>query len=185
MLAAELAVSRAKQLGRNRVCRFDSLPGADPNADPYQLHRFLKDESLATIQALAAAVDAKDPYTQGHSQRVAEYAVALARQIGLDEDEVTLLHTTAHCTMSARSASPMLILKKPGRLDDDERQIMETHPALGEVIVRKAPKLAADPARRPPPPRALGWRWLPRWPSPRRHSRAWRASWPWQTRLTP
>ena len=61
ILAAELAVSQAKQLGRNRVCRFDSVPGADENADPYQLHKFLKDSSLATIQALAAAVDAKDP----------------------------------------------------------------------------------------------------------------------------
>jgi len=143
VLAAELAVSRAKQLGRNRVCRFDSLPGADSNADPYQLHRFLKDESLATIQALAAAVDAKDPYTQGHSQRVAEYAVALAKRTGLTDDEVGLVHTTGTLHDVGKIGVPDAILKKPGRLEPEERQIMETHPALGEVIVRKAPKLVA------------------------------------------
>jgi len=144
VLAAELAVSRAKQLGRNRVCRFDSLPGADSNADPYQLHRFLKDESLATIQALAAAVDAKDPYTQGHSQRVAEYAVSLAKRAGLTEDEVVLAHTTGTLHDVGKIGVPDAILKKPGRLEPEERQIMETHPALGEVIVRKAPKLVAS-----------------------------------------
>ena len=143
VLAAELAVSRAKQLGRDRVCRFDSLPGADANADPYQLHRFLKDESLATIQALAAAVDAKDPYTQGHSQRVARYAVALAERAGMTDDEVALVHMTGTLHDVGKIGVPDAILKKPGRLDDEERQIMETHPALGEVIVRKAPKLVA------------------------------------------
>ncbi len=142
VLAAELAVSRAKQLGRNRVCRFDSLPGADQNADPYQLHRYLKDESLATIQALAAAVDAKDPYTQGHSQRVAEYAVALARQLGLSEDEIDLIHITGTLHDVGKIGVPDAVLKKPGRLETEERLVMETHPVLGEVIVRKAPKLA-------------------------------------------
>ena len=142
VLAAELAVSRAKQLGRNRVCRFDSLPGADQNADPYQLHRYLKDESLATIQALAAAVDAKDPYTQGHSKRVAEYAVALARQLGLPDDEINLIHITGTLHDVGKIGVPDAILKKPGRLETEERLVMETHPVLGEVIVRKAPKLA-------------------------------------------
>ncbi len=142
ILAAELAGSQAKQLGRDRVCRFDSVPGADENADPYQLHKFLKDSSLATIQALAAAVDAKDPYTQGHSRRVAEYACALARHIGLPADEIELLYTTGTLHDVGKIGVPDAILKKPGRLDDDERAIMETHPALGEVIVRKAPILA-------------------------------------------
>ena len=115
-LAAELAVSRAKQLGRDRVCRFDSLPGAEGGADPYQLHRFLKDESLATIQALAAAVDAKDPYTQGHSQRVAQYAVGLARALGLPEAEVDQVYVTGTLHDVGKIGVPDAILKKPGRL---------------------------------------------------------------------
>jgi diguanylate cyclase (GGDEF)-like protein len=141
-LAAELAVSRAKQLGRNRVCRFESSLESD-DQDPQQLHRFLKDGSLATIQALAAAVDAKDAYTRGHSQRVAEYSRDLARRIGLSEAEIELVFITGTLHDVGKIGVPDAILKKPGRLDDEERAIMETHPALGEVIVRKAPQLAA------------------------------------------
>ncbi len=143
ILAAELALSSAKQLGRNRVSRFDSLPGADENGDPYQLHKFLQDSSFATIQALAAAVDAKDPYTQGHSQRVAEYASALAKYIKLSQVEIELIYTTGTLHDVGKIGVPDAILKKPGRLDDDERAVMETHPVLGEVIIKKAPQLAS------------------------------------------
>lgn len=140
VMAAELAVAQAKQLGRDRICRFDGVPDA---ADPHQLHRFLKDGSLATIQALAAAVDAKDPYTQGHSQRVAEYAAALAERIGLSRAEVELVYMTGTLHDVGKIGVPDSVLKKPGRLEAEERAVMETHPALGEVIVRKAPQLAA------------------------------------------
>ncbi len=142
VMAAELAVARAKQLGRNRVCRFDSVPGANETADPYHLHRFLKDGSLATIQALAAAVDAKDPYTQGHSRRVAEYAARLAEWTGRPQVEVELIHTTGTLHDVGKIGVPDSILQKPGRLDNEERAVMETHPVLGEVIVRKAPQLS-------------------------------------------
>ena len=119
------------------------VTGADQDADPYQLHRFLKDGSLATIQALAAAVDAKDPYTQGHSQRVADYATSLARHVGASQAELELIHITGTLHDVGKIGVPDAILKKPGRLDDEERIVMETHPVLGEVIVRKAPQLAA------------------------------------------
>ena len=142
VFAAELAVSRAKQLGRDRVCRFDSVPGADQLADPYQLHKFWKDESLATIQALAAAVDAKDPYTQGHSKRVAFYAAEFALALNLPEGEVDQIHIMATLHDVGKIGVPDVVLQKPGRLTDEERVIIETHPALGEVIVRKAPALS-------------------------------------------
>jgi diguanylate cyclase (GGDEF)-like protein len=142
ILAAELAVSRAKSLGRNRVCGFDSVPGADETADPYQLHRFLKDESLATIQALAAAVDAKDTYTRGHSQSVAQYATDLARIMGFSQSDIQLVHTAGTLHDVGKIGVPDDILKKPGRLTDEERTVMETHPVLGELIVRKVPSLA-------------------------------------------
>jgi diguanylate cyclase (GGDEF)-like protein len=143
VLAAELALTRAKQLGRNLVCGFDSVPGADETADPYQLYRFMKDESLATIQALAAAVDAKDSYTRGHSQSVAQYATDLARYLGTSAADIELIHTTGTLHDVGKIGVPDAILKKPGRLTEEERTIMETHPVLGEVIVRKVPSLAA------------------------------------------
>jgi diguanylate cyclase (GGDEF)-like protein len=143
LMAAELAVSRAKELGRDRVCHFDSVPGADETSDPYQLYKFFKDRSLSTIQALAAAVDAKDPYTQGHSQRVAQYASELAHYVGMLDADIDLVYTTGTLHDVGKIGVPDAILKKPAPLDAEERTTMQTHPVLGEVIVRKAPQLAA------------------------------------------
>lgn len=140
-IAAELALARAKQLGRNRVCQFDSVPGAHSDADPYQLYRYMQDASLATIQALAAAVDAKDPYTEGHSRRVAEYAKELAEYIGMAQADLDLVYRTGTLHDVGKIGVPDSILKKPAKLNEDERAIMETHPVLGELIVRKAPQL--------------------------------------------
>ena len=141
VLAAELAMSRAHHVGRCSVSRFDSIPGADANADPFELHRFLRDASLATIQALAAAVDAKDPYTQGHSQRVANYASSLVRHLGGSEEEAQLVFRTATLHDVGKIGVPDAILAKPGGLTDEERETIQTHPLLGELIVKKAPQL--------------------------------------------
>lgn len=142
-LAAELAMAKAKQLGRNRVCRFDPVDELSATKNTVELQSFLAEGSYATMQALAAAVDAKDPYTQGHSQRVADYAAALAKRIGMSEEDVALIHITGTLHDVGKIGVPDAILQKPGRLDDEERRVMETHPVLGEVIVRKAPQLAA------------------------------------------
>ena len=140
-IAAELALARAKQLGRDRVCRFENVPGAEGDVDPYQLYKYMQDASLATIQALAAAVDAKDAYTKGHSTRVAEYARDLAQYLGLKESVQELTYRTGTLHDVGKIGVPDSILNKPSRLEDEERAIMETHPVLGELIVRKAPQL--------------------------------------------
>lgn len=141
LLSAEMALSRAKQLGRDRICRFDSVPGASSADDPFQLQQYLQDTTLATIQALAGAVDAKDPYTQGHSVRVARYAADLARFMGFEADFIDLVYKTATLHDVGKIGVPDSILAKPSRLDLEEQAIMETHPVLGELIVKKAPQL--------------------------------------------
>jgi diguanylate cyclase (GGDEF)-like protein len=147
-LAAELALAQAKQLGCNRICGFDSVAGAVgtatgmATADPYHLHRFMRDGSLATIQALAAAVDAKDPYTQGHSRRVADLSRLLAEGMGLDAVQVDRIYTAATLHDVGKIGIPDRVLQKAGRLDEEEQRLMETHPVLGEVIVGKVPQLA-------------------------------------------
>ncbi len=137
-LAAELALSRAKNTGRNRVAVFDSETSA---ANPAELRRFAQEGSFATIEALAAAVDAKDPYTEGHSRRVAEYARDLARFIGQKPEFVDLVFRSGTLHDVGKIGVPDAILKKPGRLDPEEQAIMETHPVLGELIALKAPQL--------------------------------------------
>lgn len=141
LLAAELALGRAQQLGGDQGATFDAVRGSDESADPYQVSRFLQDASFATIQALAAAVDAKDPYTQGHSIRVAEMARDLCLFLGGTSDEADQIFRAGTLHDVGKIGVPDAILKKPGRLDEEERRIMETHPALGEIIVRKVPQL--------------------------------------------
>ncbi len=140
-LSSEMALSRAKQLGRNRICRFEAVPGASSQDDPFQLQRYLQDTTLATIQALAGAVDAKDSYTQGHSVRVARYAADLARYMGYPADYIYLVYKTGTLHDVGKIGVPDSILSKPSRLDPEEQAIMETHTVLGELIVKKAPQL--------------------------------------------
>jgi diguanylate cyclase (GGDEF)-like protein len=143
VLAAELALSRAKQLGRNQVSVFEAGEGSD-ELDAARLGRLVgEDSSFATIQALAAAVDAKDHYTNGHSLRVAEYASDLARYMGLSGKTVDLIYMTGTLHDVGKIGVPDLILKKPGKLTDEEFAVMATHPVLGEVIVKKVPALHA------------------------------------------
>ncbi len=139
-LAAELALSRAKQLGRNRTACFEPV-GECEVGNQFELQNFMEDASFSTIQALAAAVDAKDTYTNGHSQRVATYAVEIARAAGASDTTCDLIFRAASLHDVGKIGVPDGILKKQGPLTDEERAIMQTHPVLGEVIVRKVPRL--------------------------------------------
>jgi diguanylate cyclase (GGDEF)-like protein len=141
-LSAEMALSRSKQLGKDRFCRFEAVPGAANEEDPFQLQKFLQDSTLATIQTLAGAVDAKDPYTQGHSVRVAKFAADLARYKKCTAKYVDLVYKTGTLHDVGKIGVPDSILSKPARLEPEEQAIMETHPVLGELIVKKAPPLA-------------------------------------------
>lgn len=140
-LAAEIALARAKELGRNQLCKFSSLNGIDPH-DPAALHRILNDGTYATIRALAAAVDAKDPYTHGHSERVAAYASSLATHMGLSPEDVDRIHRCGTLHDVGKIGIPDAILQKPEHLSEDEERVMHTHPVLGEYIVGKVPQLA-------------------------------------------
>ena len=91
---------------------------------------------LATLRGLASAIDAKDPSTRGHSQRVAELSVAIGRELGLSEAEQKevayggLLHDVG------KIGIPESILHKSGALADDELARMRSHPAIGAEILR-------------------------------------------------
>ena len=96
---------------------------------------------LGTIKALAAAIDAKDPYTRGHSARVNRYSMVLARQLGLsahdirDIDIASLLHDVGKIGVDDA------ILKKPGLLTPDEFEVMKTHTTRGAAIMAEIPKM--------------------------------------------
>ena len=81
--------------------------------------------------SLAGAIDAKDPYTKGHSTSVSRYSEALARAINLPENEVERITLGALLHDVGKIGIPEHILKKPDRLSDDEWAIMKQHPVIG------------------------------------------------------
>lgn len=90
---------------------------------------------LETIRTLAAAIDAKDPYTRGHSERVASYSMALSRHLGLKQEEVFQIHIASILHDVGKLGIKDVILNKPGGLSDEEFEIMRQHPSIGAQIM--------------------------------------------------
>ncbi len=89
-----------------------------------------------TIMAIAKTVDAKDSMTSEHSERVSEYSVLIAENIGFSKDETENLRKAALLHDIGKIGIPDKILNKAGRLDDDEYRIMKTHVTKGADILK-------------------------------------------------
>jgi len=102
----------------------------------------LEKSYLATIAALAAALDAKDRHTEAHSRETAALARAVGRRLGLDNEGLRFLEYGALLHDIGKIGIPGYILNKPGALDEEETAIMREHPVIGERIVASVPFLA-------------------------------------------
>ena len=91
--------------------------------------------SLETVEALAKTIDAKDRYTNGHSFRVARFAVALAEQLGWDEREIDLLRREALLHDVGKIGVPDAVLNKPGALTETEYAEIKQHTTIGREIL--------------------------------------------------
>lgn len=100
-----------------------------------QLFEELRGNYFSTIQALAAAIDAKDPYTHGHSARVAEYAIAAAKELKMTMAQMELIQAAAYLHDVGKIGIPEPILTKPGKLTDEEYEIIKTHPEISARIL--------------------------------------------------
>jgi HD-GYP domain-containing protein (c-di-GMP phosphodiesterase class II) len=96
---------------------------------------------VGTVKALAAAIDGKDKYTRGHSERVARISVAIGKQMNLPEDELETLRISALLHDVGKIAIDDSILKKPAALTDEEFTIMKTHPVRGYKIMSQIPAM--------------------------------------------
>ncbi|MEI8129651.1 MAG: HD domain-containing phosphohydrolase [bacterium] len=94
-----------------------------------------------TIKSIANALDAKDKYTHGHSLRVTLYSLALAKALNLNDELLEEIETTGLLHDIGKIAIPERILLKPGKLTEEEYEIIKTHPELGTKLVCGIDKL--------------------------------------------
>jgi putative two-component system response regulator len=132
----------------------DRVRGLEVGADDFLSKPIRKEELLARVKSLvrlkrigaelemaetvllslAASIEAKDPYTAGHCERVARYSAELAGQLGLPEEQRLALLRGGMVHGIGKVAVPDQILLKPGPLSAEERRLMETHTYIGEQI---------------------------------------------------
>jgi response regulator RpfG family c-di-GMP phosphodiesterase len=106
--------------------------------------RRLEELFLASIQSLAEALEVKDPYTRGHSIRVSNYSVVIARELGLDGEMLRQVELGGHVHDIGKIGVREEVLNKPGKLTEREYEHIMTHPVVGWRIL--APLLAETPA---------------------------------------
>jgi HD-GYP domain-containing protein (c-di-GMP phosphodiesterase class II) len=117
-----------------------------------ELERFVEDLKRAaeenralfmgSIQMLAGAVDEKDPYTRGHSDRVTRYSMLIAKEMKLDNTFMETLQVSAQLHDVGKIGIEDHILKKPGALTEEEFEVMKTHTTKGANILRPVTQLA-------------------------------------------
>jgi HD-GYP domain-containing protein (c-di-GMP phosphodiesterase class II) len=96
---------------------------------------------LGTIRMLAAAIDEKDPYTRGHSGRVAKYSMLIGQELRLSAEDLDRLRISALLHDVGKIGVDDRVLKKPGSLTPEEFELMKQHPTKGANIMRPVPQL--------------------------------------------
>ncbi|RJQ41807.1 MAG: response regulator [Gaiellales bacterium] len=95
----------------------------------------LRETFVGAMSSLAEALDAKDPYTNGHSKRVTEISVVLATELGLDESQIEKIRMAGDLHDIGKIGIPEAILNKRGKLSDEEFECVKSHSERGEKII--------------------------------------------------
>jgi len=131
---ADRALYAAKRQGRNRLRTFSQLGAADLRAE--------QPECLHIAEALAISSDLREGNLGAHSRQVADLSAAVARRLGLGDEDVLRVQLGGWLHDVGKIVVPDLILTNPGPLTDAEWQTMRTHPAIGADLLRHFPELA-------------------------------------------
>ncbi len=140
-LAEGKLTERAQIPGHNEIAQlaanFNHMAGSIETLVRRLKHALRQNQELflETIRTLATAIDAKDPYTRGHSERVSSYSMAIARALGLDSDQVFRVRIAAILHDVGKLGIRDNILNKPGGLTDAEYTVMRRHPEIGSQIM--------------------------------------------------
>ena len=114
---------------------------AERTADLQRANAELRKSYDITLEALGDALDLKDAETEGHSKRVTAFTIAIARAMGLDDDNIRVIARGAFLHDIGKMAIPDNVLRKPGPLNEEELNIMREHCLRGYQMVTKIPFL--------------------------------------------
>ena len=138
---ADQALFSAKRAGRNRVVMYSESLGSLADGTPVHLEGLLRDPHLNMLKDLAAVIDAKSPYTKGHTEAVSEYAMRFAEALNLGEQDKRNLHYASLLHNIGIVGIPTKLLDKQGPLTPEERRIINTHPSLAQMLIRQTEQL--------------------------------------------
>lgn len=139
----KLRVKRTLELTRLRINLADEVKRK--TLDIERKTRENERLSFHIVMALAQAIDAKDTYTNGHSERVADYSREIARRYGYNDEQLNEIYMMGLLHDVGKIGVPNTIINKPSRLTDDEFEVIKTHPVLGSKIlgnIKEMPRLA-------------------------------------------
>jgi len=141
LMAADLALYQSKSMGKDRVTVYSADSTADTSPDPYRLHLLLSAADAGTIEAMAAAVDAKGSRTPDFSEALVNHVRAVACELGMSDAERDDVRIAALLHDIGKLAVPDEVLKKKGTLTEREVEVIKKHPSLGYAIAQKSPHL--------------------------------------------
>ena len=131
--ASDKALYYAKRTGSNRTCIVSQM--LPSTLIPIEFEANTEKETLNTIYALAATIEARDTYTYGHSRKVSNYAATLAESLNLPSEKVATISTAALLHDIGKVGIPDEILNKQGNLTPEEWELIKSHPKLSATIV--------------------------------------------------
>ena len=139
---ADIAMYTAKNSGKNKTVIYTPETTTVETSEGYTRDLInSRPNFAATIYALTAAIDAKDHYTFGHSQKVAEYATILASKLSLDKSHIEIIKEAALLHDIGKIGIPEHILTKTGRLTNEEYNIVKQHVEMSITIIKHLPSL--------------------------------------------
>ncbi|MHB8105586.1 MAG: bifunctional diguanylate cyclase/phosphohydrolase, partial [Dehalococcoidales bacterium] len=141
--SADVTLYRAKRSGRNQtLCASDPLSESVLDGTGAQSVGSIDNKLSTIITSFAELVDSRSYYTAKHSKRVTDFALALARVLGLSKEETAKIETCAMLHDIGKIAISGEILGKSGDLTKQEKEILKTHPQLGVDMIKSIPQLA-------------------------------------------
>jgi len=143
ILNADTALYYAKRTGKNKALIYEESFKQAYRTTSDTLKALMVGKHMDAIEALSAAVDAKDQFTKGHSDAVTKYSLALAEKLGLSPTEIENLKTAALLHDIGKISTPDSVLRKSSPLKMDEWQMIEDHPRIGSEILEKVQQLSS------------------------------------------